>query len=362
MYQFTTTTIINSNLDSNGSTAKYSGAAAAFTVTRVGKFIKANILSVYKRPYSAGVKEVAKVTIPTITAGLVARLTVDVRLSEQTNSEYANAYLYFKKPVTVEVIATGTAATDATALVAQLNSLKDRFGFAYITAAVVNTADVQVTATDFNQRIYSMIIEKEKASTNSLIQPEYDNVSSTTFSVTTAGKIGFGDDDWMVRRIMLPTAENVRYFGTNKEERPVIGGNYTEYVLKYSVAKDHEDGIVGGGTSITTHVFYVLSSLQAAFETALQITFPAIVTIGASTVDFAIVGDQNVAASSGANNYSVIGETPGETVNWTNSVLTGTTSGNTTGILTVGATTGTTTLTATGATSGKVATLLITVV
>ena len=38
MYQFTTTTIINSNLDSNGVTAKYSGDAAKFVVTRVNTF------------------------------------------------------------------------------------------------------------------------------------------------------------------------------------------------------------------------------------------------------------------------------------------------------------------------------------
>lgn len=325
MYQFTTTTILNSNLDSNGVTAKFTGAATYLNVTRVGKFLTDKIVSIYKRPYSAGVKEVAKVTIPVIASGLVARLTVDVRLSEQTNSEYANAYLYFKKPVTVEVIASGTAATDATALVAQLNSLKDRFGFAYITAAVVNSVDVQVTATDFNQRIFSMIIEKEKASTNSIIQPEYENVSSTTFSVTTKGKLGFGDEDWMFRRIMLPTAENVRYFGTNKEERPVIGGNYTQYTLRYSVAKDHEDGIVGGGTSITTHVFYVLSTLVSAFETELdKLTakpYSIVYTVGDNSLANGATTTSTVSNTTGAIVFSVTSGTSA-TVNATTGVIT----------------------------------------
>ena len=40
MYQFTTTTIINSSLDSNGTTARYTGSAAGLTVTRVGTFKK----------------------------------------------------------------------------------------------------------------------------------------------------------------------------------------------------------------------------------------------------------------------------------------------------------------------------------
>lgn len=269
MYQFTTTTIINSNLDSNGTTAKYTGSATAFNVTRVNKFLTNKIVSVHKRPYAAGVKEVAKVTIPTVTAGKVIRLTIDVRLSQQTDSEYANTYLYFKKPVVVEVLATGTAATDATALVNAIKGLKDRYGFSYVSAALVNTADVQVTATNNNQRFWSMVVESEKASTNSIIQPEYDDVTAGTFSVTTPGKVGFGDDEYMIKSIMLPTYENSRYFGTNKEERPVIGGNYTQYTLRYSITKDGNDGIVAGGTSITTHVFYVKSDLVSGFEQEL---------------------------------------------------------------------------------------------
>ena len=46
MYQFTTTNIINSNLDSNGTTTKFAGSTTALTVTRVGKFLKASIVSV----------------------------------------------------------------------------------------------------------------------------------------------------------------------------------------------------------------------------------------------------------------------------------------------------------------------------
>ena len=287
MYQFTTTTIINSNLDSNGVTAKYSGDANAFIVTRVNTFKKANIVSVYKRAYSAGVKEVAKVTVPTIAAGTVARLTVDVRLSQQTDSEYANSYLYFKKPVVIEIIASGTAATDATAFKNQLIALKDRFGFAYITATT-SGADIILTATNNNQRFFSATIEKEKASTNSIILPEYENVTAGTFSVTTPGKIGFGDDEYMIKSLMIPTLENTRYFGINKEERPILGGNYTEFVIRYSVDKV-DDGIVTGLKSITTHVFYVKSDLVAAFETEILKTVGTLTSLSVSAVDTALV-------------------------------------------------------------------------
>lgn len=309
MYQFTTNTILNSSLDSSG-IAKFAGAATYLDVKRVNKFLNSNILSITKRPYAAGVKEVAKVTIPTVTAGTVIRLTVDVRLSQQTNSEYANTYLYFKKPVTVEVLATGTAATDATALAAQINGLKDRFGVSYITAAKVNTADVQVTATDNNQRIFSMLVEKEKASTNSLVQPEYENITAGTFSVTTAGKLGFGDDDWMIKSVWVPTLENTRYWAINKEEKPVIGGNYTQYTIRYSVEKDHDDGVSTSlGKSITTHVFWVKSDVVSAWETELdKLTnkpYDIGLTVGDDTLANSATTQATVTNAIGAVTYSV---------------------------------------------------------
>lgn len=268
MYQFTTTNVINSTLDSNGVTPKFVGANETLTVSRVGKFAKADIISLTKRAYYPGVLEVAKVTVPVITAGLVARLELDIRLSQQTDSEYANTYLYFKKPVFVEVIATGNATTDATALKNALNAMKATYGFQYV-VATSSGADITVTAVNVNQRFWDIKILKEATSYNSIIQPEYTDVTAGTFAVTVVGRVGFGDNDWMARKVMLPTAENVRYFGISKDERPILGGNYTEYVLKYKIQKDPSEGIVAEGYSVTTHVFYVLSDLVTAWEQEL---------------------------------------------------------------------------------------------
>jgi hypothetical protein len=289
MYQFTTTTILNSNKDSNGTTDRYTGSAAGLTVTRVGTFKKANIVSVYKRAYQAGVLEIAHVTVPAITSGLVARLEVEVRLVQnQTDSEYANFSQFFKKPVVVEVLATGTPATDATALAAQINGMKDRWGFSYITAST-NGADIILTAITSNQAFFSVKVLKEAGYTNnSLVEPKYEDVTGGTFHIATAGKVGFGDDEYMIKSIMLPTYENSRYFGTNKEERPIIGGNYSQYTLRYQVEKHIDDGIVSGGTAITTHVFYVKSDLVSGFEQELtdaSLTFKVALTAAKSTLD-----------------------------------------------------------------------------
>ena len=324
MYQFTTTTVINSNLDSNGTTAKYTGSSTKLDVTRVGSFKKANILGIYKRPYAAGVKEVATVTMASATAGDVIRLEIWLKLSQQTNSEYANTYLDFQKPIVVEALYDTSEIVTATALVAQLNSLKDRFGYTYITAtnADGSSATITLTVKENNQRFKSIVISKEDASPNSLIQPEYTTLA--TGSVTTAGKTGFGDDEWMSRSIMLPTYENTRYFGTNKEERPVIGGNYTQYTIRYSVTKDDNDGIVGNGVSITTHVFYVLSSLVSAFETELDklsVNYDIQVTIDDSTLANSATGQLSATNAIGTVVWSVTSGTSA-TVNSSTGVVT----------------------------------------
>jgi len=365
MYQFTTTNVINSAKDSNTAIDKYAGANGVFNVARVGSFKKDNVVSVYKTAYNASTLEVAKVKIPSVTSlDKVYRLTVDVRLINSTNSEYASTYIYFKKPVVVEVLGKSTAAFTAAALVDEIKKLKDRYGVSYITAEVINNTDyIQVTCTESHQRIKSMIIEEETASTSTLILPQYTDLSGTTFSVTTTGVQGFGDDEWMVRNIVLPTAENVRYFGINKDGRPIIGGNYSQYTLRYSIEKTWNDGIVAGGTSVTTHVFYVLESLVPSFETALAAAgIINIITIGGD-VDLIIIGDQtmDLSETSEATQTLLVKNATGA-VTW---------SSGTTGVATVGASTGVVTRVAAGSTvitatdsssPAKTATFTITVI
>jgi hypothetical protein len=118
---------------------------------------------------------------------------------------------------------------------------------------------------------------------------QWDSPVKATGAVTVAGKLGFGDDDWMLRSIMVPTMENTRYFGYNKEERPVLGGNYTQYTIRYKADKDHSvDGIISVANSITTHVFYVKSDLVASFEAELVKLAISLGTVGVTVTDAAI--------------------------------------------------------------------------
>lgn len=265
MFQFTTTTIINSNTDINGNTV-ISSASDYFQVLGTGKFLSAKVVGAHKRPYAAGVKEVATITVPSGTLGDVHRLTIEIRLQGSTESDYASPFYYFNKINTVEVLHTGTASSTATALKAQLTDLKDKYGKAYFTVGG-SGADITLTAKTYYQRFHSVVLSKEYASTNTMVAPDYTTVA--TGSVTTAGKIPFGDYAWMVGNISIQTLDKTRFFAPLQDEKPSVDGNYTQYTVKYSIDKD-DIGISSGLKSITEHVFYVESAVVSAFETALS--------------------------------------------------------------------------------------------
>ena len=103
MFQFTTTTVINSQyatdyngtplLDAEGNEVpKFKGDTGVFTVAKVGTFKQNRVKALYKKEYEAGVREEAKLTVPTATAEDKLRLTLNVKLDGSVQAEYANYY------------------------------------------------------------------------------------------------------------------------------------------------------------------------------------------------------------------------------------------------------------------------------
>ena len=83
----------------------------------------------------------------------------------------------------------------------------------------------------------------------------------------------FGDYNWILHNLRFPTLANAYTWAVNKEEQPVVGGTYTQFVVRMKVDRDGIAGHVVGqrATSVTTHVFYVLDqgTNVASFKTEL---------------------------------------------------------------------------------------------
>lgn len=288
MFLYTTTTIINSAnavdvmgnalLDHEGNPLlRVDGDADAFTVIGTGTYKKDNIQSVYKRAYTAGVKEVATITVPTADAEDLLRLTVEVKLDGSSQSDYANFTYDFKQPVTVDIVSSGTAADDATELAKVLNKIKTEYGRSLFVASA-SGAVVTLTARTNDQRFKSITLEEVGEVSLNTLSPKITNLAKGT--VTVPGKTGFGDDAWMLKSVMLPTYENTRHFGIIKDERPILGGNYSQYTLKYKVNAGEEGVFMGDDKSVTTHVFWVAENQVDTFEDAVTAVFADLEVVG----------------------------------------------------------------------------------
>ena len=280
MFKFTTTTIINTAkaVDFNGETyvdskgadvPKFKADNDEFFVAGGGYFKKEGIQSVYKRPYSASVKETATLTVAGGTSGDLLRFTISVKLVGKTLADYANVYQDFLKPISVDIVSTGNTTTDAAAIVKAVKYLTTGYDNAWFTVTNAGAA-ITLKANSGYQRL-SAKLEKINESFTTISQPKLTELATSTVGVP--GKIGFGDDAWMIQEVQIPTAQNTSYFRILRTERPIVGGNYTQFTLKYKVASGEDDVWNADKKSVTTHVFWVKSDLVSDFETALKTVF-----------------------------------------------------------------------------------------
>ncbi len=278
MFLYTTTTIINSAnavdvlgnalLDNTGAPVERykDNNGESFTVIGTGTFLKEGIQSIYKRAYTPGVKEKATLTVTQQTAGSILRLTIVIKLIGAAQSDYVNFTYDFKQPLVVDIASTGVAADDAAEFAKAINKIKTEYGRSLFTASATG-AVVTFTARTNDQRFKSIVLEKVGAVPLNTLTPEITFIANG--AVTVPGNNGFGDDAWMLKSVMLPTYENTRHFGIIKDERPILGGNYSQYTLRY-ITKAGEDGVwLADDKSITTHVFWVKADQIADFETAI---------------------------------------------------------------------------------------------
>lgn len=291
MYQFTKETIINSNLDSNGVSTKFSGSNGVFTVLRAGNFKAIEVLNCYKNNYVAPVKEKLVKTIAlTPTSTKVYRLYIKLKRVDSYTSDYSNDMSYNALEKHYEVTGVSTAANLVAGfetIINKENRIKDN---PYFTVSK-NSAELTLEVVDEYTRFVK--VEIQEINTSSLTG--YDTFTVVedvlTNGTLTAGKEGFGTVKQITKNLRLPTLANTNWLALNQEEKPVAGGQYTQYSFKIKTDRGNLGGVSAMGQvieSVTTHIFYVLSSLVSAWETAIINAGIAIDTVGAAVTAVSI--------------------------------------------------------------------------
>lgn len=271
MFQYTNTILLNSLTDELSGLPKVVTGADYVEVRRVNKFLKSNVKSMFKRAASDPVIGKAVFTVTNPGAGIY-RLYLYMRLSGSQNSYYSNDFVFKGKPFVYEfkiASAATTAADVAIEIKRVIDKVQSLYGDKYIKAEV-SGATLTINGTDEYQLFTEAKIQKLNATAdNSLTNQVYEDVIE---GVITKNVEGFGTYMQILKDLRLPTLESRRFEAVNKEELPIAGGKYNEYIIEYVVDR----GLFGGAamgqqvTSKTSHVFYVLTSLAADFETALK--------------------------------------------------------------------------------------------
>lgn len=293
MFQFTTTNVINSNTDVTTGKSLWSAQEAALdkpaflNIKRVSKFLKPNVVSIYKA--EANDPEMAKVTLDLSQIngkdGESYRLSVYIGLTQASQeSRYANDLILKGKPFTVDFVWKTSAAEVAKNLV----KIIDKYAVMVYGEKLLNVSYdetyLTIEAVNEYQRFRKVNIEKFDKDAY-FGRGEYnvvrslDNLTKQASKNTLTGKVeghfvgkeGFGTYSYLLHNLRIPTTMRTRAFGVNLDENPIIGAKYNQYTIHYCTDR----GVLGtnavGDTvkSVTTHVFYVNQTVATQFEEAL---------------------------------------------------------------------------------------------
>lgn len=319
MFDYTKETILNSVTDKN-----VQAITGLLRIFRVGEYKvdykSTNIADgkVYKAKGTEGTKATATITAVVGNSGSNGgkyRVTVNMKNNSKFYADYATAVWKFQKPIYAEFTVVGDSTDNTAALMATkiANAIKLALpeNNKYITVTV-DDDDVIITATDATDMFESVVIEKYEP--NSVLPSEGQYVVSTVVGTIakTDNKVPFATGDWLIENLRFPSYPNTRYNSINGDEKPVPGQLYTQYSFRYIAERKNLSGIGSVGqrlVSITNHVFYIPSTLEATFEAKLKTAFGEDVMAKEKIIE--IIGNDSIAKGSTvtlmANAYNVEG-------------------------------------------------------
>ena len=314
MFQFTTTNVINTNVDYTTNLPLWSTQieghenpkggtyeVSSLNIKRHLNFKKPNVVSITKAEYTDPKNGKVTLDLSSLNAsadGGTFRIAMYIRLTMRSqNSYYSNDLVFKGKPLYIEFIWKKGQTADKVAEQVVKN-VKKYFITVYEKPIVKVTnqgTNVIIECTDEYQRFTKVDVEKYVTSDNPY-QGGYEVIVSAKGETEDGydgknkieqGVEGFGTYSWILHNLRLPTGNRLKLGAINQDESPILGAKYNQYIVSYCVNR----GIMGGDAvgevtkSLTTHVFFVNQDIASEFETALGAIAP---TGGIETVSAGI--------------------------------------------------------------------------
>ena len=279
MYQFTREFIINDNVGKLTGGKKFYCDDNTLFVDNMINLRKQDVHAIYKHAYEPEVKE--KVTIKAAVFGDVAvndqiRLVITLGQRGKVTATFNDVWPDHSRQLFYETIAETAAAADVIdGLLASVAGEANLRGEKFV-SIVKDTDDLAIEALDCYTTIKEVRIVKLPKSVDSNVGPlltgfeDWDPMliwkrkdgTVANKVVFVAGAEGNGNTVQILKNMRLQTAANLNPYGLNMDERPLPKGQYDQYTVEL-VTERHNIGhdVVGSvGTSLTTHVFYVLAA------------------------------------------------------------------------------------------------------
>lgn len=277
MFNWTTTTLINEI--PNNKVVKEG-------VLRIGKhlFEKRWVESIrkakgHKMELCEATVDLSKVNLGDAT---VARLYIYIGLEGSEESTYANDWYRKGMPLSVS-FAVGTAAEMGKAIV---DTIKTFNVFTKVKKVLDVTTDgegkVTIKGTHEYQRLQKIAILVEDPASKlgeEKVVAEYEMNRKTNAAITIVnpGVNGFGTYSQLLKDLRLPTAAHNSWLSVQKDEMPVVGAIYHQYIINYyapSTANPSFTAVGNRSMSETTHVFWVKEDLVSDWESVLATIDP----------------------------------------------------------------------------------------
>ena len=210
----------------------------------------------------------------------VARLYIYVGLEGSEESIYANDWYRKGMPLSVS-FAVGAAADMAKAIEDTVKKFNVFTKVKKVLDVKADDTNLVIEGTHEHQRLMKIAvlvgdgeIVGEEVPVIEFVKNRKDDAAVT---INNVGVNGFGTHSQLLKDLRLPTAVHNHWLSVQKDEMPIVGATYTQYIITYyapSTANPSFTAVGNRSMSETTHVFWVKSDLVTAWEAKLAAIDP----------------------------------------------------------------------------------------
>ena len=211
----------------------------------------------------------------------VARLYLYVGLDGSEESIYANDWYRKGMPLSVSFTVADPKVMAET-IVDTVNRFNVFTKVKKVLDVKVNDANLVINGTHEHQRLKKIQVLIDAGYGEEIAVVDYElnrpGKEATDFVIEVkAGRNGFGTYSQLLKDLRLPTANHNHWLSVQKDEMPIVGALYTQYIINYyapSMANPSFTAVGNRSMSATTHVFWVKNDLVDKWEEVLAAIDP----------------------------------------------------------------------------------------